>query len=70
MVRDLNLLRLGQWGWVLVLKRRKENSKLRIKEIVEDIIKNKIWTGERITNLNSKIEEEEIKKLVEEFLYC
>lgn len=41
----------------IFLKRRKENSKLRIKEIVEDIIKNKIWTGERITNLNSKIEE-------------
>ncbi|KAB2846539.1 MAG: methylmalonyl Co-A mutase-associated GTPase MeaB [Melioribacteraceae bacterium] len=41
----------------IFLKRRKENSKLRIKEIVEDIIKNKIWTGERIANLNSKIEE-------------
>ena len=41
----------------IFLKRRKENSKLRIKEIVEDIIKNKIWTGERINNLNSRIEE-------------
>lgn len=41
----------------IFLKRRKENSKLRIKEIVEEIIKNKIWTGERIINLNSKIEE-------------
>lgn len=41
----------------IFLKRRKENSKLRIKEIVEDIIRNKIWTGERISNLNSRIEE-------------
>ena len=41
----------------IFLKRRKENSKLRIKKIVEDIIKNKIWTEERINNLNSRIEE-------------
>ncbi|MBU2493366.1 MAG: methylmalonyl Co-A mutase-associated GTPase MeaB [Bacteroidetes bacterium] len=41
----------------IFLARRKENSKLRIKEIVEDIIKNKIWTPERISDLNYKIEE-------------
>lgn len=41
----------------IFLARRKGNSKLRIKEIVEDIIKNKVWTPERISDLNYKIEE-------------